>query len=324
MEQRPERGLWVFAAVAGVLFLLRIGMAYTSLPVETAAAISLLATVIFVAAPILALFAAARFSWTTPHALLFLVVGVVAHAGGYLLAEKVLGGRGLAAVVLLALAQTGLMFWCLGLGALVAQRITDRNLLLPIALFLAGFDMFLVFSPTGPTKVLVQQRPEVFEAVAMSVPRVATPQEAVGAVQAMAYVGPADLFFLAMFFIALFKFRMRTRETLLAVIPVLVAYLAVVLFLGSVRIGNVSLAMLPALLPIGATVLLVNAREFRLTTQEKVATAIVGLLAVGMALLGLALASRQRPTTQPAPSPKVGVPVPAEPPDSSAPAGRGL
>lgn len=306
-----------------MLFALRIVMAYTSLPVNTAAIVSLLATVVFVAAPILALFSAARFEWTALHGAFFLVGGVIAHAGGYLLAEKVLGGRGGGAVVLLALAQTGLMFWCLGLGALVAQRITDRNLLLPIALFLAGFDMFLVFSPTGPTKILVQQKPEVFQAVAMSVPRVATSEEAVGAVQVMAYVGPADLFFLAMFFIALFKFRMRTRETLIAIIPVLVGYLAIVLFLGGVRIGGVSLAMLPALLPIGATVLLVNAREFRLTTQEKVSTAIVGVLAVGMALFGLALANR-RPMPQAAPLPKVGVPVPAEPQDSNAPAGRGL
>ncbi len=314
----------MFAGVAAVLFALRIVMAYLSLPLAAAGLASLVATVVFVAAPILALFSAARFQWTALHGLFFLVGGVIAHAGGYLLAEKVLGGRGVGAVVLLAFAQTGLMFWCLGLGALVAQRITDRNLLLPIALFLAGFDMFLVFSPTGPTKMLVQQKPEVFQAVAMSVPRVAGPEEAVGAVQALAYVGPADLFFLAMFFIALFKFGMRTRETLVAIIPVLLAYLVVVLYLGSVRIGGVSLAMLPALLPIGATVLLVNVREFRLTTQEKVSTAIVGVLAVGMALLGLVLASRQKSTSQPAPSPKVGVPVTPELPDSSAPAGRGL
>lgn len=324
VEGRREGGLGTFFAVLVALFLLRILAANLALPLAAAGLASLLATFVFVAAPILALFSAARFPWTARSALVFLVIGVALHAGGYLVAERVLGGRGIGAVILLSLGQAGLMLWCLGLGALVSQKISDKNLLLPISIFLAGFDAFLVFAPTGPTKVLVEQRPEVFEAVAMQVPRIPTPETATGAVQALAYVGPADLFFLAMFFVALFRFDMRTRTTFLAILPVLFAYLLVVLFLGHVRLGPVSLAMLPALVPIGLTILIVNWREFRMTAQEKALTAVVGLLAVGLAAAGFILAARQKQAQPAAPSPKVGVPVEQARPDSNAPDDRDL
>lgn len=287
-------------------------MAFWVLPPQGAAFLSLLATVVFVGAPILALFSAARFPWTALHATTMLIMGVAFHLLGHFVGKEMLGGAGLSGIALLALGQSGLLLWCLGLGALVSLKITDKNMLVPISLFLAGFDVFLVFSPVGPTKVLVQQQPAVFQAVAMSVPKVATEPRPVGApVEVLAYVGPADLFFLAMFFVALFRFKMRTRETLIAMIPVLVAYLLVVLFLGGVRLGPVSLSMLPALLPIGLTILIVNAREFTMSAQEKAVTFVAGLIAAAIALTGIILAARAKPASQPAPSPKVGVPAPS-------------
>ncbi|MBX7135869.1 MAG: hypothetical protein K1X67_24640 [Fimbriimonadaceae bacterium] len=320
-ETGKQPTLTPFLAVVVTLFLLRVLIAYVTLPLALAGFLSLLATFVFVGAPILALFSAAKFRWTAIHAVGFVLLGVALHVGGYLIGGRLLGGQGLAGILLLSAAQAGLMIWCLGLGALVSTKITDKNLLIPIAIFLAGFDVFLVFSPTGPTKMLVQQQPEVFQAVAMSVPKVATEAPPTGAaIQTLAYVGPADLFFLGMFFVALFKFNMRTRQTLIAIIPVLIAYLLVVLYLGGVQIGPVSLSMLPALLPIGLTVLIVNWREFRMTSQEKVSTVVVGLLAFGLAAGGLVMAYRKKQAQPPEPSPAAGVPVPPKSDGSPAPA----
>lgn len=309
----PRRPLVVFGIVAAVLFVLRVALAYLTVPLAVAQVGSVLISVLFVAAPIFALFAAAEYPWTPKAAGLAVALGVALHAGG-VLAAKALGETGFVAVSLLSLGQAGLMIWCLGLGALLMSLVRDKNLLLPVAIFLAGLDMFLVFSPTGPTKVLVETRPELFQSVAMSVPKVVAtaPEAPRGVVSAMAYVGPADLFFLAMFFVALFRFGMRTRQTLLWIIPVLALYLAIVLLAGDSQFGPVSLRALPALLPIGLTVLLVNAREFRMTASEKLSTLFVGVLAVGLAGGGLFLAKRaaeKQPGQLAAPSPKPGVPV---------------
>ncbi|HRF58748.1 MAG TPA: hypothetical protein PLH94_02405 [Fimbriimonadaceae bacterium] len=308
-----RRPLAVFGIVVAVLFVLRIALAYVTVPLGVAQVGSVLISILFVAAPILALFAAAEYGWTAKSAGLAVAIGVGLHAGGVLLA-KALGESGFVAVTLLSAGQAGLMIWCLGLGALLMSLIKDKNLLVPVAIFLAGLDMFLVFSPTGPTKVLVETRPELFQSVAMSVPKVVAtaPEAPRGVMAAMAYVGPADLFFLAMFFVALFRFQMRTRQTLAWIIPVLALYLLVVLIAGDVQLGPVSLRALPALLPIGLTVLLVNAREFQMTRSEKLSTLFAAGLAVGVAALGLILAQRAalKPKGQlVAPSPKPGVPV---------------
>jgi|GEM_PF-655028 len=295
-----RRPLAVFGIVVAVLFVLRIALAYVTVPLGVAQVGSVLISILFVAAPILALFAAAEYGWTAKSAGLAVAIGVGLHAGGVLLhaggvlLAKALGESGFVAVTLLSAGQAGLMIWCLGLGALLMSLIKDKNLLVPVAIFLAGLDMFLVFSPTGPTKVLVETRPELFQSVAMSVPKVVAtaPEAPRGVMAAMAYVGPADLFFLAMFFVALFRFQMRTRQTLAWIIPVLALYLLVVLIAGDVQLGPVSLRALPALLPIGLTVLLVNAREFQMTRSEKLSTLFAAGLAVGVAALGLILAQR--------------------------------
>lgn len=195
------------------------------------------------------------------------------------------------------------MLWTAGLGALLALLLKDRNMLLPVAAFLAGFDMFLVFAPTGPVQTLMAQAPETFRAVTYRVPTVGSPEP-------IAFVGPADFIFLGLFFVALHRFGMRTRETLIWVVPALLAYLFVVILFGDATLGPVSLGALPALLPIGLVVLLVNRKEFRLTRSEKAATWAVVALAIGLAGYGLMLAQRQASKT----------PEPPFEPGSAAPA----
>jgi hypothetical protein len=197
--------------------------------------------------------------------------------------------------VLIAVAQGALACWCVGLGALLATLVKEKNIILPIAIFLAAYDFFLVLTPWGFTQALLKVAQPVFRKVAAQIPAVTSaPTHGVAAPQA--YVGMADLVFLAMFFIALFRFRMRTRETLFAVIPALVVYLLIVLFFGDVSLFGFSLSALPALVPIGLAVLLVNWREFQLSRDEKLSTVVLAVLAIGFLVFA---ATRPKPSTLP-------------------------
>jgi hypothetical protein len=195
----------------------------------------------------------------------------------------------------------------MGVGAGLACLLKDRNMLLPIAAFLALFDMWLVFAPEGVVGKIARGNQESLAKVAYTIPRIADSQAEPGAAphgfaQAFAFVGPADLLFLAMFFVALYRFEMRTKVTLRAMIPVLIAYLAVVIFLKDAWIGPIRLAALPALLPIGLTVLWVNRREFKLLPDERNIT--IALLALGIPFVAWRIAVSQ-PEAGPEPVPTV-------------------
>jgi hypothetical protein len=247
-----------------------------------------LVAILFLGAPILALFFAARGRWSPKLAGLFVALGVALQVGFALLAVVVLGPMTLLGQIALAISQIGLPIWCVGLGALLATLVKDKNILIPIAIFLAVYDMFLVLTPGGPTQEILKHAPQVFESVAMAIPAVQS-QATGGRVEAMAHAGPADFVFLSMFFIALFRFRMRTDQTLRWMIPVLLVYLLLTGVLGM---------PLPALVPIGATVLLVNWREFKMTRDELVSTIVVAALGVGLLAWG---ASRPKPPAEPSP-----------------------
>lgn len=274
----------MFAAIALLLFVLRLALPSIPVPLGLVEPLNLLATTIFIAGPIIGLFFAGSYRWQPPVAIAWFLAGVATHIGGYLLASGPLGPTA-SAQVALAAANTGLVFWCTGLGALLSFAIRDRNLMLPMAAFLAGFDVFLVTAPITFTTRTLATAPQTFAAISYSVPRF-------GTIEPLARVGPADIMFLAMFFVALHRFGMQARRTLAWILPVLIAYLAVVVFLGDVAIGPVKLSALPALLPIGATLLLVNRREFKLTRSEAYSTLGVCLLAALIAAAGVFLAGR--------------------------------
>lgn len=299
MEDR--KGLHVFYGIAAGLFVIRVIAALVRVPESVQTPVNLLLTVIFVSAPIIALFSAASLKWHVKPSLLFVCVGVAMHVGGLVIAKRMDSAFWIAQFD--AAAQTGLLIWCLGLGSLVAQAIKDKNLLLPIAIFLAGFDAFLILTPTSLPRQIMATRPEVFEAVAAKVPGVG--------VGSLAHVGPADFFFLAMFFVAVHHFKMRTRATLFGLIGALVLYLALVVFFGSISLGPVSLSALPALVPIGIVVLVANWGEFQMKGEEKLATAIVAVVAVGLGMLGYRNAMNAKKAPPAAPSTTVpGLAIP--------------
>lgn len=279
-RSRDAKRLTMFVIVLAMLATMRVALSLVPVPLSVLPIASVLTTAFFVFVPIVALFRVAGNHWTAKSAAWLLAGGVAAHVGFYLIARFALMDRGLGAAVSHAFAQTGLLIWCLGLGGLLATLIKEKNMMLPVAIFLAAFDIFLVLTPQGPTRKIMEQAPQVFESVAYNVPQVQV--EATHApVAAMAYIGPADFLFLGMFFIALYRYQMRVKQTFYWMVPTLIAYLLTVVVFGHLRIGGVSLAALPALVPIGGCVMLVNLREFDLSKDEKLSTALVALLAIG-------------------------------------------
>ncbi len=304
-----RNGLKAFFIVAASLLLLRLMLAFLYVPAKLAVMLSVINTVIFIGLPIYAIFRAGAHGWTKKGAVAVMVPGVVLHVAGAVLVRTVLPVEGFSTVLVSALWQTGILMWTLGLGVLLSFAIKDKNLLIPVAIFLVGFDMFLVFNPAAPTAKFIRENPAISQAVLATVPgpQTAEPgQRQMGKVEDMAYIGPADLIFAAAFFTVLFRFRMRSRQTLNWMVPVLIVYLGVVLAFGDTSIGPLSLSMLPAMVPIGLTVLLVNRKEFKLEKQEVLGVVLVTAMALALAGYGIYRASteesQREPPTGPSPS----------------------
>lgn len=275
-ELHDPRRFW---AIAGGLFAVQFLLGALALPPW----VSILSAILFIAAPIAALFCAASADWKAKTGFIWLAAGVAVQVA-CVIALRGMPKAGLPTVLVECLAQTGLLVWCTGLGSLVGLLIKDKNLILPVAIFLAGFDIFLVMTPNTFVAQTVANNPALFQSVAMRVPmaraepKPEAPQEQRGPrIQALAYIGPADLIFVTTFFALLFRFQMQIRKTVAWLIPVLILYMGVAL-MGM---------PLPALVPIGLTVLLVNIREFKFARDEKIGLALVSVLAVGLAAYGI-------------------------------------
>lgn len=290
-KTKSRDGIFVFFATLACLAALRLVIAFVPAPLAMVQALSIVVTIIFVAAPIFALFRAASSPWSPKLAMAFIVGGVVVHVGLALLAGSL--PMSFLVPLLISIAQIGLVTWCVGLGALLTTKLKDKNLLIPVTIFLGGFDLFLVFSPVGPTRMIMQAAPKVLPAVGYAIPKIITAPSA-APVAPYAIVGPADFVFMAMFFVALYRFDMRPRPTFLALVPTLLAYLILSAFLGSI----------PLLPPIALVVLIVNLREFKLNKEELASTIAVAVLCAGLVIWGL---TRPKPPSEP----EKPAPVPA-------------
>jgi hypothetical protein len=305
LNDRKTAGASVFFLALVVLGIVRVLLGFITLPVALLPLANGILAGLFVAVPILALFYAASSNWTVKHALTYLAVGVALHAGFWAISKQLLGGHGVLGAVADAISQIGLPMWCAGLGALLVALVKDRNILVPIAIFLGFFDAFMVFSPFGVPNRILKVAPEVFENMASAVPAVSNHATG-GKAEVVAYIGPADYVFLAMFFVALFRFHLRPAETLRWMIPTLVAYLFVVLIFKF---------PLPALIPIGAVVLAVNWREFRLTRDELVATGVAAALGAALFIWGMTVPPPKVQVVPSQPAPGPGSPKPQEKPE---------
>jgi hypothetical protein len=312
-----------FAAFAGGLFVLNVLLGVVSVPSPQAAmALGFLVGAVYIAAPLAGLFMAASGSWTFGKAALWLTGGVALHAGMFL-AGRALPPTGLLTVFSSALGQTGLLVWAAGLGVLVSLLFREKNIIVPVCIFLAGFDAWLIFNPHVFTSQLVQQNSQVFRSVAMKVPAPkaapspeAKPEDRAPKIIPLAFIGPADLIFSMTFFAVLFRFKMKVKETLRWLVPVLIGYLVLVFAAPG--------GMLPALVPIGITILLVNRGEFKLNTEEKQSVWLVTALSLGLAAWGIYARITYKPPARPAgPVPQAVAPSDQESPGMPSPGGPG-
>lgn len=285
-----------FLAYLGALWLFNVAAPVVSLPVGALVWASLAASVLAIALPILALFEGAKQEWNFTKGLVFWGGGVVLQFGCIALAQVAFKDQVALVLPAVALAQVGLVLWTLGLGASISLLVLDKNLIFPITIFLALIDIFLVLTPVGLTRQVMQAAPQVLQNVGLSVPEPAAVAKT-GRVAQLAHVGPADLIFIGMFFAALHRFGVDAKRTLKVLLPTLAGYLLVVVFLGGFKLGRFELNALPALVPIGVVVLLANLREFKLSRDEKLSTALV--LGLAVLLIGYGMS---RPTRQAGPA----------------------
>ncbi|HLO97162.1 MAG TPA: hypothetical protein VK171_01090, partial [Fimbriimonas sp.] len=292
-ESQPARnGLKDFALIVGGLAVVRMVLPFIPVPKVIAPVADFLLLVGIFLATVYAIYRAMSSKPTPVQAGLMLLAGVAIQAafiGVAILNNKV----GIWAIISQGLAQTGLMVWCIGLGALIASLLREKNIVIPVALFLIAFDIFLVLTPQGFTQKMMKANPQVFTNMAMAIPKVATEtqQASSSAVLEAAYVGPADLVFLGTFFLAMFRFNMEPKETLKLMVPVLVVYMLFVTLTG---------IALPALVPIGLVTLLVNRKEFKLSKDELASTLVLTVLLIS-GLIYLAT-KKKAPPVEPSPS----------------------
>lgn len=285
-EEEPAGAgpLWGFLGALILLALIKTGLGFVAIPFSLLTITEGLVTVLFIGIPVYALYRAASYRWTWKLAVSLILGGLLVHVGLQLLGGTVLRGHGVGGALLLSLRDVGFFTWCVGLGALLTTMLKDQKLLVPVSLFLIGLDIFLVLTPIGPVRQILERAPEIPAAVALNLPKVSSTAGG-GAAAPFAIIGPADFVFMAMFFIALFKFGLNARATAIALVPAILVYLVLALFIGSV----------PLLVPIGLTVLAVNLKSFKMNTEEWASTALVVVLVAGLIWWG---------ATRPAPPPE--------------------
>lgn len=299
-----RNGLVVFFVALLGLAAAQFGLGLLNVPPGMLMPATLLVTAVFIAVPVFAIYKAASHPWTSKLAIVFVVAGVVLHLALYIAWKQGLVGSGTLALAVTSLSQVGFFLWCMGLGVLVATLLKDKNLIIPVSLFLAAYDVFLVLTPMGFTKKIMQAAPEVLPAIGYKIP-------SIGNLAPYAIIGPADFLFMGMFFVSIYRFKMRSRETLLWLVPAILVYLLLSMFVKA----------LPLLVPIGLTVLIVNWKEFNMNKEERNST--IGLFVVlAFVLGGLFAWTKTRPQAPPA-EPSPTEPVQATP-ESAGSLGQGV
>ncbi len=298
-----HRGVQAFVCIFLGMFLVRLALGYVPFPIAILPYLNVALAAGFLALPVYAVFRVAEYPWKFFHGFILIATGVALQFGLLALDDR-LKLQGSLRGVVIGLSQLGLPLWCTGLGVLLGAGVKDKNILIPVSIFLAVYDMFLVLTPVGPTSQLLKNT-KILQNVGMSVPK-AEAAPTVGTAAIQAYIGMADIVFLAAFFVAIFRFQMRAKETMKALLWALSAYLIFVLGTG---------ISMPALVPIGLVVLIVNRKEFKLSKDEWASTGVVA--ALGIALLAWG-ATRPKPVekksavtdqTQQAPASKPATPL---------------
>ncbi|MCL5104513.1 MAG: hypothetical protein M1133_10450 [Armatimonadetes bacterium] len=153
------------------------------------------------------------------------------------------------------------------IGCLVAVRVRDKNLLLPVVMIAACIDFWTVFF--GPVAAMLKHAPNIAPAVSAPIPQVGT-----GTFMPITMIGPGDFLFMALVFAAVHQHKMNGARNYLFV------FCAMSLGMLAVMFGLCN--SLPALIVLAVAVVSANWREFHLTRQEKISVLIVAVLLLGL------------------------------------------
>lgn len=157
-----------------------------------------------------------------------------------------------------------LMLVAAAIGYTVSTAVRDKNLLLPVVMFAACIDFWTVHH--GPVNTVMERAPEVATAVMAPIPKA-------GAVafQPISMIGPGDFLFMALVFAVIHKLNMNPRRNYLSVFVAMTLGMLAVLYVEAVP-------FLPALTVLAVAVVATNWRQFKLTRDEKISTAVVAVI----------------------------------------------
>jgi hypothetical protein len=171
------------------------------------------------------------------------------------------------------------LFAAVMFGLLLSRIFPDKNILLPVCLAAVVVDVITVYY--GPTSRALENAPEVFRALSLSVPAMGAAGAPTGAPPLpVISIGIGDLVFVSAFFAAASRFELAPRRTFWHICPlVLGGVLVTVLARGDVA--------LPGLVLIAGGFLWANFREFDLSPGERWAMLYAGLVVA--VVIGLCL-----------------------------------
>ncbi len=165
-------------------------------------------------------------------------------------------------------------------GVGLARGVRHANLLLVAAAAAMFFDLVIVTA--GTVAALRERAPEAIAQASLGAGTAAAPDELGPEPLSGVTIGPADVLFLAFFLGAVVRLRLAERATSI--------WLVCLLGVGIVAVEVGSIA-LPALLPMGLAVVIVNASHARFTPAERralVAGAALAALIGAMIVIGAA------------------------------------
>ncbi|HWP30399.1 MAG TPA: hypothetical protein VNK96_01545 [Fimbriimonadales bacterium] len=282
---KEQKALSIIILLAIVLFVTTLLVPFIPVPIPWLTFGRILSSAWFVSLPVFLLFYTNSLRWSSQSLVIFLIFGILCVLGASLFpfpkdteSEQMMKFD---IAMRTAFSGLGTILWSGALGVFMAKLIKDKNLLIPVAFVLATVDIIVTMMPFGTVQQILRTPGGrmAFEALAYKVPEfgVATPA---------AFIGPADLLFLSMFFCVVHRFELNARATLFALVPALVLYLWVVLFWGGYTLWGIRLNTLPALVPISLSILLANIGNFKLNRNEKIMTFAVVIFCILALSLG--------------------------------------
>ncbi len=148
-------------------------------------------------------------------------------------------------------------------GAVLSRIIRERSLLLPVALIAMPIDYIGAMTPSGFTHDMVAHAGKIVDSVSVSVPAVTVHGMSVGP---LAFIGPGDVLFMAMFFAAVRRFELAEKKTFWWMFALLSISMII-----AIRFFPVA-----ALVPMGLAVIIANANQVKLKREEAFAVLYAG------------------------------------------------